>query len=125
MKKIFLLLLLLSSFLTADIIHNVSLLDTKNKCIYNDYYNKGGKFYYRYLTSPDTQRSTTSKKYTSFIIPGYQYDTEEETCTPENWLILGMDVKDWHFLEALTGLLFGFTFMVFTIILFMQVGKER
>ena len=125
MKKIFLLLLLLSSFLTADIIHNVSLLDTKNKCIYNDYYNKGGKFYYRYLTSPDKNRSTTSKKYTSFIIPGYQYDTEEETCTPENWLILGMDVKDWHFLEALTGLLFGFTFMVFTIILFMQVGKER
>ena len=125
MKKIFLLLLLLSSFLQSDIIHNVSLLDTKNKCIYNDYYNKGGKFYYRYLTSPDTQRSTTSKKYTSYIISGYKYDTEEKVCSPEDWLVLGMDVKDWHFLEALTGLLFGFIFMIFTIYLFVNVGREK
>ena len=125
MKKIFLLLLLLSSFLQAEIIHNVSLLDTKNKCIYNDYYNKGGKFYYRYLTSPDTERSTTSKKYTSYIISGYKYDTEEKVCSPEDWLVLGMDVKDWHFLEALTGLLFGFIFMIFTIYLFVNVGREK
>jgi hypothetical protein len=28
-------------------------------------------------------------------------------------------------LEALTGLLFGFAFMIFTIYLFISVGKER
>ncbi len=125
MKKILLISLLLSSFLSADILTNVSLLDTKNKCIFNDYYNKGGNFYYRYCTSKNTQRSTTTKKYTSYIIPGYQFDINTSVCSPQNWLILGMDVKDWHFLEALTGLLFGVVFMIFTIILFMQAGKEK
>jgi len=65
------------------------------------------------------------KNNTSYIIPGYQFDINTSVCSPQNWLILGMDVKDWHFLEALTGLLFGVVFMIFTIILFMQAGKEK
>jgi len=124
MKKILFSLLLLSSFLNADIIHNVSMLSYKNKCIYNDYYTKRGRFYYHYVYS-DRKYSTTSKKYLPSIIDGYQFDNNTSVCSPESWLILGMNVKDWHFLEALTGLLFGFVFMIFTIYIFTQVGTKR
>jgi negative regulator of genetic competence, sporulation and motility len=125
-KKMFLVLLLLSfsSISFADIISNVSLLDKKNRCIYNDYYNKDGKFYYHYVYN-DKRYSTSSKNYTNSIVIGYVFDTNTSICSPQNWLILGMDVKEWHFLEALTGVLFGFTFMIFTIYLFVSVGKEK
>ena len=125
MKKLIFLLLFLSSFLNAEIIHDVLLLDEKNKCIYNDYYNESGFFKYRYLSSPDTLRSTTSKNYSLSLISGYQYDTDSKECKPEPWLMLGMDIKDWHFLNALVGLLFGFVFMIFTIYLFIQVGSRK
>jgi len=125
MKKLLFSFLLLSSFLNADIVYNVSLLGTKNKCIFNDYYVKNGRFYYRYLTSPYTWRSTTSKKYNAYLTSGYQFDNNNSVCEPEHWLIAGMNVQDWHFLEALTGLLFGFVFMIFTIYLFVTVGGKR
>ena len=125
MKKLTFLLLFLSSFLNAEITHDVLLLDKKNKCIYNDYYNSNSKFYYRYLTSPNTQRSTTYTNYSLSLISGYQFDTDTNICKPEPWLILGMDIKDWHFLNALIGLLFGFVFMIFTIYLFIQVGSRK
>jgi len=126
LKVKILILLFLSTFpLYADIIQNVSFLGSKNKCIYNDFYAKNGSFHYRYLTSSNTWRSTTSKKYNIYISTGYQFDTNTSICSPESWLILGMDVKDWHFLEALTGLLFGFVFMIFTIYIFIQVGTKR
>jgi hypothetical protein len=124
MKKILFSLFLFLNFLHADIVHNVSLLDAKNKCIYNNYYNSDGKFYYEYVDDNSTY-STSRDNYTATIFSGYQFDTNTSICSPENWLILGMDVKDWHFLEALTGLLFGFAFMIFTIYLFISVGKER
>ena len=92
MKKILFSLLLLSSFLNAEIITNVSLLDTKNKCIYNDYYNKGGSFHYRYLTSNNTWRSTTSKKYSLSIINSYQFDTNTSICSPSAWRVMGMTI---------------------------------
>ena len=125
MKKILFSLLLLSSFLNAEIITNVSLLDTKNKCIYNDYYNKGGSFHYRYLTSNNTWRSTTSKKYSLSIINSYQFDTNTSICSPSAWRVMGMTITDYNFLNALIGLLFGFFMLVVVSYLFMTVGGKK
>jgi len=119
MKKLLLLLLLLSSFLNASFLY-----DKKTPVCIEDWY-QDGKYIY-YLQSSDNEWEHTSENYTiNNIHSGYYWDSDDEYCKPQNWLILGMDVKDWHFLEALTGLLFGFVFMVFTIYLFISVGKEK
>ena len=125
MKKILFSLLLLLSFLDAQTITNVSLLDKKNKCIYNDYYNKSGKFYYRYLTSSNTWRSTTSTDYSLSIINGYQFDDNTSVCSPTAWRVMGMLITDYHFLNALIGLLFGFFMLVVVSYLFMTVGGKK
>ena len=122
--KILLLLSFFSLSSSADIIKNVSMLDKKNKCIYNDYYNSGGKFYYHYVSNDKTY-STSSKNYTNTIVTGYEYDTESNKCYPAPWLILGMNVTDFNFLMALIGVLFGFVFMASTIYLFLNVGREK
>ena len=124
MKKILFSLLLLSSFLNADIVHNVSMLSYKNKCIYNNYYNKDGEFYYEYVDN-NKSYSTTSKRYLPSVLDGYKFDTNTSVCSPEAWRVLGMTIEDYHFLNALVGLLFGFVFMIFTIYLFMTVGGKR
>jgi len=125
MKKIIFSLLLLSSFLSADIVHDVSMLGTKNKCIYNDYYLKGGSFHYRYLTSPNTWRSTTTKKYPNFLISSYKFDTNTSKCSPEAWRKLGMNIQDFQFINALIGALFGFFMLVVVSYLFMTVGGKK
>jgi len=124
MKKYLFFILLLSSFLRADIVHNVSMLSYKNKCIYNNYYNKDGKFYYEFVDN-NKSYSTTSKRYLPTLINGYKFDTNTSICSPEAWRVLGMTIEDYHFLNALVGLLFGFVFMIFTIYLFMTVGGKR
>jgi len=124
MKKILFSLLLLSSFLNADIVHNVSMLSYKNKCIYNNYYNKDGEFYYEYVDN-NKSYSTSSRNYLPSLINGYKFDTNTFVCSPEAWRILGMTIEDYHFLNALIGLLFGFVFMIFTIYLFVTVGGKR
>jgi len=128
MKKIIFVLLLSSFFslLTADdYIHNLSLLGKKSRCIHNDYYFKDNKFYYRYDKDKTTFHSTTYKTYYSSIVPGYKYDINTTECMPEDWVVMGMASTEYYSLLALTGLLFGFVFMVFSIYLFISVGKER
>ena len=126
MKKIILSLFLLSSFLNADdYIHNLSLLGKKSRCIHNDYYFKSSKFYYRYDKDKSKFHYTTSKTYYNSIVSGYKYDINTSVCSPEAWTVLGMKTTEFHFLEALTGLLFGFVMMVFIIYLFISVGKEK
>ena len=125
MKKIFLFVLLLSSFLNADIVTNVSMLGTKNKCIYNDYYLKSGYFYYRYPTSSDTWRSTTTKKYPNFLINGYVFDTNTNKCYPNTWRVMGMSIEDFNFLNAFMGLLFGLFMLISVSYLFITVGGKK
>ena len=125
MKKIFIFVLLLSSFLNADIVTNVSMLGTKNKCVYNDYYLKGGSFYYRYATSPNTWRSTTTKKYPNFLINGYVFDTNISQCYPNTWRVMGMSIEDFNFLNAFIGLLFGLFMLISVSYLFMTVGGKK
>lgn len=125
MKKILFLILLLSNFLNAQIFHNVILYSDKNKCIKSDYYFEDNKIYYTYLTSPTVLRSSTTTTAPESFFYGYAFDDENDRCYPEDWGLLGINVADWHFLEALVGVLFGFVFMIFTIYLFIQVGTRR
>lgn len=126
MKKIILSLLLLSSFLTASdtYVHNVSLLGYKNRCIYNNYYFYKKRFYFEYVDS-NKSYDTSSKKYLSTVVNSYVYDVNTSVCTPEPWRVLGMSINDYHFLNGLIGLLFGFIFMMATIYLFVKVGTKR
>lgn len=116
--KILLLLMTFSSVSNADY-----LLDSKNICIL-DFYTKGNKFYY--LKSKDEQwYSTTTKNYGSSVLIGYSYWNDVDECHPKDWLILGMDVKDFNFLMALIGVIFGGIFMFFTVEAFTKVGGKR
>jgi len=119
MKKIILTLLLLSNFLNAAYLY-----DKDSPLCIDDFYVKASKVYFL-KSKTGNWSSTTEDNTVKNIYPGYIYDADNNLCKPANWFILGMDVKDWHFLEALTGLLFGFVFMVFTIYLFISVGKEK
>jgi len=119
MKKIILSILLLSSFLDASF-----LLDKNTPvCIENFYYKKS-RLYYE-LSSTGKWSSTTEDHQASNIHFGYEYDKQTKQCNPKEWLILGMDVKDFNFLMGLIGLLFGFVSMFFLIELFMRVGGKR
>ena len=119
MKKIILSILLLSSFLNASY-----LFDKNYPLCIEDYYVKGGSLYY--LRSRDLSwKSTTEDNVAGFIYSGYEWDADNGICKPKDWLILGMDVKDFNFLMGLTGLLFGFVSMFFLIELFMRVGGKR
>ena len=129
MKKfIFLLIFILFSSLSLkadDYIHNVSFLGTKNKCIYNDYYVKGGHFYFRYLTSPNHWIKTSKKKYPNYVISGYQFDTNTSICSPEAYRILNLTPDNYYFLLAFTGLLVGLIILTSSIYLVLNVGGKR
>jgi len=119
MKKIILSILLLSSFLNASY-----LLDKNTPvCIENFYYKKS-RLYYE-LSSTGKWYSTTEDHQASNIHFGYEYDKQTKQCNPKEWLILGMDVKDWNFLLGLAGLFMGVIIMFYTIELFMKVGGKR
>jgi len=122
MKKFLHVILLLSSLLTYL---NASFLFDKNYpiCI-EDYYIKGGKLYYLRSAS-DAWSSTKEDNVAGFIYAGYEWDADNGICKPKEWLILGMDVKDWNFLLGLVGLLIGVLIMYYTIELFMKVGGKR
>ena len=126
MKKLFIFFLLSSFFIihADDIIHNVTLLDAKNACISNNYYNKKGKFYY-HLLYKDKDYYTSSKKYSLTLIHGYAYDKNTSECYPEPWLVMNMKATDFHFLNALIGLLFGFFMLTVVSYLFMTVGGKK
>ena len=119
MKKILFLFLLLSSLLNASYLY-----DKNYPLCIEDFYVKGGSLYY--LRSSDNVWSSTSEDNTvGFIYSGYDWDIDNSACVPTNWLILGMSVEDFYFLLALTGLLFGFVFMFFSIYIFINVGGRK
>ncbi len=119
MKKILLLLLLLSNFLNASM-----LLDKNTPVCIEDYYIKNGSLYY--LKSENNNWvSTDTNKLVQYIYYGYSYNSDNGKCEPQQYNILGISPMQWNFLTALTGLLFGFVFMFFTIELFTKVGARR
>ena len=128
--KMLLLLILFSSISQADIIRNMVFRENVNRCIYNDYYYKYDsdagkhKFYYRYA-GKTSFNSTTNTRNQRYLYDGFIYDTDTKECMPDDYLVLGMDLKDFNFLLGLMGVFFGFVFMLFTIELFMRVGGKK
>ncbi len=129
--KLFHILLLLIAFQSvscATIEKNMILREDMNRCIYNDYYyditSSGKKFHYRYAGNTNFT-STTSTKKQRYLHIGFVYDTDTKVCKPDDWLVLGMDIKDFNFLLGLIGVIIGGIFMFFTVKIFMIVGGKR
>jgi hypothetical protein len=123
-KQIVLSFLLLSSFLNAEIIRNVSSLDSRSICITNDYYLLNDRFYFYDLTD-SAWYSTGGDDYIKTITPGWKFDTDTKICTLDDHNILGLTITDFNFLLALVGSFVGFTVLFFTIKIFISVGGGR
>ena len=123
--QILLLIIAFQSVSSASIERNMFLRDDMNRCIYSDfYYSSDKKFHYRYAGNTNFT-STTYKKKIQYIHQGYIYDTDTQVCKPDDWLVLGMDIKDFNFLLGLIGVIVGGIFMFFTVKIFMIVGGKR
>jgi hypothetical protein len=128
--KILLLIITFSNVLNAEILRNMVLREDVNRCIYNDYYYKydadaaKNKFYYRYA-GKTTFNSTGTNKKQRYLYDGFVFDTETRECRPDDYLVLGMSLKDFNFLLGLMGVFFGFAFMFFSIELFIKVGGKK
>ena len=127
--KILLFILTFSSVSNAQTIRNMVFKEDSNQCIYNDYYyipngGNGGRFYYRVAGSTIFINNTTTKRF-MYLHDGFMFDDVTLECRPDNYLVLGMDLKDFNFLLGLIGVLFGFAFLWFTIDAFIRVGGKR
>jgi len=127
--KILLLLIAFSSISSAEIIHNMVLVDNKNICIYSDYYyiynKKSKKNIFNFRATNNKRYSIKYTRNQNNLFSGFVYDTKTRICKPDSWLIMGMDSKDFNFLLGLMGVFFGFSFMFFTIQTFITVGGKR
>lgn len=122
MKKIFYTFIFFLSFVYASDVHPAYLYADKDRCVDYFYYTSSGRLYYKY-SHEDKERSTTSKNET--FIPGYEYNTTSKKCyIPQKIQNLAMDPSQYHFIMALIGVLTGFTFMFFSVYLFVEVAKK-
>jgi len=124
MRKFFLFFLLLNLFSAFSVLNASILLDKDTPYCIEDFYYKNGKLHY--LRSSNNRWYTTGENnIAGFLHPGYKYDSDSDSCLPEPYAILGMSAMDFHFLMALSGLLFGFVVFVVSIYLFMNAGREK
>lgn len=100
------------------------LLDKNTPICIEDFYYKSSRIYFL-KSKNDSWASTTEDHTSDHIIFGYVYDADNDICKPDEWLILGMDVKDYNFLLGLIGVIVGGVFMFFTIQIFMMVGGRK
>lgn len=96
------------------------LLSSHNICI-EDFYISSSTLYV--LPSGTENYVTASGAIASDILSGYVY--KDNVCSPDSALMLGMDIKDFHFLLGLIGTIFGGIFMFFTTQIFMMVGGKK
>ena len=115
--------ILILIFLSSSVFGSF-LLDKNSPICIEDFYYKSSRIYYQ-QSKDDAWKSTSEDHTSDHIRIGYKYDSDDDSCRPEPYLILGMDVADFHFLLGLVGVFFGFTFLVFTIYLFVNVGREK
>lgn len=115
MKKVFLVLLLLSLSVNASI-----LLKNENVCI-EDYYYKNSKLILL-LSSNDTWYNYSEKNINLEF--GYKYDSDTLKCVPNKSVKLGLNSEYYNFLYALIGVMFGAFFMFFMNSIFISVGKK-
>ena len=125
--KILFTLIAFSSFLNASM-----LLDTRNICI-EDFYFQNSNFYYlqsntnTWNSLPITENTTTYKGNlnASTLMFGYTYDSTNNKCIPSDSYIFGMTSEDYYFLMALMGVIFGGVFMFFSVNAFVNIGGKR
>lgn len=116
--------ILLLSILFATVSNASMLLDKQTPVCIEDFYQAGSSLYY--LQSSNNQWYSTTENYAaSYIIQGFKYDSSNGRCVPDPYLLLGMDLKDFNFLMAAIGLLFGAVFMFFSVKLFESVGGKK
>ena len=102
MKKVFIFLLFIASFLNASM-----LLDKGYPLCIEDYYVKGGALYYL-KSSDNSWGSDTSNKLVKEIHYGYDFNSTSGECVPVPYKKeLGLSYFQFHFLLALSGLLFS------------------
>jgi len=77
--KILFFLIFFQSVSSADIIDNVVLFNSKNICIYNDYYLKSGKLHYHKVKN-DTWYYTSTKNYPFKFQDNFIFDTSVNEC---------------------------------------------
>lgn len=99
------------------------LLGANSYCI-EDFYIKNGSFYYQ-RTDNLNWYTTTSKTYTSSILPNFIYNDQTQECKPNKAYILGMQETEYSFLLGFIGLVFGAVFMFFTVQIFIAVGGKK
>jgi hypothetical protein len=118
MKKIIISLFLFFSLSPASM-----LLSSKNLCI-EDFYLQNGSLFVL-ASHNNVWYEETTLDHVSKIITGFKYDETTQKCTPEPYLILGMDAKDFAFIMGFIGVLIGFVFLFFTTELFIIVGGKK
>ncbi len=113
-KYLFLIFIILSSFLSADILYI-----KKNRCILDNYYFQNNKFYYTYSSTGYKASTKTFKA--SDLEYGYEYVNDK--CQKLQVLKdTKMTYQNYKFMAALTGLLIGF--LVFSSVIFVFIKKD-
>ena len=121
--------MLLKSFVLFSFVLLISLnadylLKQKNRCVVDFWYDQFQRKVY-YIYSHDTN-SILSTTYTSYdFLPGYDYNSSSKICTLSNPAkMLGLTFTDYNFLIALISIFTGFTFLFFSVYIFVEVSKK-
>ena len=114
---------LLSLLFVTNLLNSSMLLDSYNMCI-EDYYVQNERLYVL-PSSTMIWESTRDTNILKSVIHSYKYNSSTNKCEPDLSLKMGLQIEQFNFLLALTGLVFGGTFMFFTTQIFMNVGGKR
>ena len=121
MKRILLFIVFISPLFASDV-RSAYLYMEKNRCVDYFYYDTSGYLHYK-LSHKDNERTTYSKN--EHFVPGYEYNSTSGTCyIPPYIQDLSLNPEDYYFLIALVGVLSGFTFLFFTLYLFVDVPRK-
>ena len=123
-EKLIIALFFLLNFFSTQLSASL-LLDKKSPVCIEEFYIKGAKLYYKKSSNGNWYSTTENYVTSKNLLSGFTYDANDNKCLPEPYLILGMDAKDWHFLNALIGTLVGYAILIFSIYFFITVGKGR
>ena len=110
MVRLFFTIIFLTLFINADILYV-----KKKRCILDDYYFKNSKFHYTYSSTGRNASTSTFKS--SDLVFGYEY--RDNKCQKLQILKdTQISYRDYKFLNALAGLLLGFTVFITSIFIF-------
>jgi len=113
---------LLLVLISLNILNAAYLWKEKNMCI-DYYYFKDTNLYYKPSDSDD-EYSTYRTNQT--FLPGYEYNSSNNHCQIPSYIQeLSIQPDEYNFLLALSGVLAGFTFLFFSIYIFVDIVKKE